>query len=462
MPCSHGGGDDERNRLSKRDFLKAAVAIGGASSVAAASVYTSNSPRKPRQYDPEVFRRTEQAQRQHAWEPFLSPPDSNAGGLPEHHVLLHLEYANEGTPTDEERERVEETFRTLEEAYEWSRLGLLFTASYSQKYFDRFDEDLPDDIDLRYPQEVIDAVDIEQDVAVVAESDDVHIHLTSDHPQAVLKAEQMVRGTADTANGVDVTTDISDVFEVVDRRTGFTDMRSGGLRKSGYEISKPHHKFGEDVPGENPVPEDAPVFFGFKSLFSDSQPHEDHVTITDSDNPFSGGTTMQVSLIKDDIKGWYDDHDHQDQVNRMYSPHHKSEETGPHGRDLSPASGTEETPMISLAEKVESDSEKGVVGHAQKVARSRDPLPPVMRRDFPSTHENHPHLQFVSLQKATGDFVKMRKHMSFIDPDGDEDAADELPLEDHGILNYIDVVSRGMYLLPPRRHRALPRPQPVE
>lgn len=460
MPCSHGGGDEDPNRLSKRDFLKAAVAIGGASATAAASVHTDTTPRKPREYASDVFMRDADAQRQHAWEAFLSPPDSHATGKPEHHLMLHLDYANEGTPTDDERERVETVFKTFEEAYEWSRLGLIFTVSYSRNYFGRFDEDLPEGVDLWYPEDVIDEVDIAKD-DVTADQDDVHIHLTSDHPKAVLNAEQVIRGNADTANGVEVPVNIGDVFEVADRRTGFVDQRVGGIRESDYGTSVPHFRFGKDVPGENPVPRDAPVFFGFKSIFEDSQPHEDHVTITDQENPFSGGTILQASILEDNVKGWYEDHDHDAQVERMFSPHHTSEDTGPHGRDLTPRSGTEEEPMVNLAARVEDDAkEDGVVGHAQKLARTRDPLPPMLRRDFPSTMENKPHTQFISVQRRSEDFVEVRKAMSFVDTEGDVDAADELPLTDHGILEYISVLNRGMYLMPPRRHRSLPTPRP--
>ena len=461
MPCSHSGGGD-KDRLSKRDFMKAAVAIGGASSVAAVSAHTDQSPRKPRDYAPWEFERTDAAERQHAWVEFLRTSGNGIRALPEHHVFLHLDYAKEGTPSESDRQELAATLETFERAYEWSNHGLLFTVSYSQRYFDRFDEDLPEQIDLRYPEEVIEEADLQKDREdAVAEDDDVHVHLTSDHPQAVLRAEQALLGEGDTVNGVDVETDMSGIFEVSHRRTGFVDQRVGGIRKSNWGKSKPHNRFEEDVPGENPVPRDAPVFFGFKSLFTDSQPHQDHVTFTDEENPFEGGTIVQASLIKDDIKAWYDDHEHEDQIHRMYSPHHTPEETGKHGRNLPPRSGTEDEPMISLARKAGEDSEqKGVVGHAQKLARARDPLPPLLRRDVPSTHENHPHLQFVSLQKSVEDFITVRQHMSFIDPEGDQRAEEELPLEDHGILGYLETKRRGTYLMPPRDVRAFPRPNP--
>lgn len=460
MPCGRGNRNRDRASVSKRDFVIAAVSIGGASAVSALNVRYDRQPAKPRDEPEWRYHKTEDAQRQHGWAEFTDSDDAGMAIMPEHHVLLHLEYQGDGTPTEAERETVEEALQVLDDAYRWSNDGLLYTISYSQRYFDRYDEDLPDGTDLWYPEDVIEAADIDQDEEIVAESDDAHVHLASDNPRAVAGAEAALRGEVETANEVDVTASLDDVFEFVDRRTGFVDQRKGLLRKVGMGTSKPHERFGEDVDGENPVPEDAPVFFGFKSVFPDSQPHEDHVTITNPENPFADGTIQQVSLVEDHIEEWYDENDHQEQVHRMYSPHHSSEETGPHGRDLGPRSGTTDDSMVNIAHKTEADSEEGVVGHAQKLARARDPIPPVLRRDFPSTDGGKPHLQFISYQRTTTNFVDVRKRMSFVDPESDADAADELPLEDHGILNYMDVQRRGVYLVPPRRHRALPQPRP--
>ena len=84
-----------------------------------------------------------------------------------------------------------------------------------------------------------------------------------------------------------------------------------------------------EIGGKNPINEDAPVWFGFKSLFNDSQPSEDHIAISDSDHPLYGATTEQVSVIRDNgIKEWYTQNSHEDRVARVYSPHHTSEEAG--------------------------------------------------------------------------------------------------------------------------------------
>lgn len=117
--------------------------------------------------------------------------------------------------------------------------------------------------------------------------------------------------------------------------------------------------------------------------------------------------------------------------------------------------------MDEIATRTEEDAgETGVVGHAQKLARARDPLPPLLRRDFPSTDEQHPHTQFISLQRTTDDFIQVRKAMSFIDQEEDHPAEAAVPLKNHGIQGFFRVVRRGTYLIPPRQLRALPEANP--
>lgn len=443
MPCEHAQQNKKEERLDRRDFMKAAVAIGGVSAASAIASRMDGGP--PTGTD----NHGTLPDRQYAWDEYVPLNNIGLPKGPHHRVLLHLNYASNGTPTAAERSEVEQAFRVLERAFEWSNEGLLFTVGYSQAYFNRYNAELPEDTGLLAPETVIDEVDIEHSGEVTPELDDAHIHLASDNPQAVTEADAALRGKVDRVNGVKVTDDLTSVFNITDRRTGYVGA------------PHPHENFGEDVAGENPVDEDAPVLFGFKSLYRDSQPNEDHVAISDPDHPFVDATTEHVSLLQDSVHDWYDEYGHENRVKRMYSPHHSSEETGQHGRELGQRSGTDEENMIELADRTEEDArEQAIVGHAQKMARARDPLPPLLRRDFPSTNSGHPHTQFVCLQRRIDDFIKVRELMSFIDPDGDENASEKIPLENHGIQAFIKVLRRGDYLIPSRNLRALPPAQP--
>lgn len=151
----------------------------------------------------------------------------------------------------------------------------------------------------------------------------------------------------------------------------------------------------------------------------------------------------------------------------MYSPHHTSEDTGQHGRELADSggtSGTDDESMLEIAAQTEEDAEtKGVVGHAQKLARARDEdgTPPLLRRDFPSTDGNRAHTQFISNQRSIDDFIDVRKAMAFVDREQGR-AESEVPIKDHGIQGYFQVQRRGTFLVPPRSLRALPPADPNE
>lgn len=454
MPCPHrrSSGDEDQG-IDRRDFMKAAVAIGGVSALATAKARMDDGPDGP---PVGTADHDSLPTRQYAWNEFCATNEvTEQAKTPEHHLQFMLDYAGDGTPTDDERDRVEAALRTLERAYDWSNEGLLFTVGYSGAYFDRFDEDLPEGTGLRPPEEVIEESDIERSGKIEVDDYDAHMHLASDNAVVLLEAEQALFGNVKEANGVAVEETFEGVFEKRDRRTGF--------------INEPHDQWEEDIGGKNPVGEDADVWFGFKSLFKDSQPSEDRVAIDGSDNPFADGTTEQVSLLRDDgIKEWYDRNSHEERAARMYSPHHSSEDTGQHGRELGETSGTDALPMSDprsdddIARRTRSDAEeKGVVGHAQKLARARDEdgTPPLLRRDFPSTDGNRAHTQFISNQRTIDEFIRVRKAMAFVDSEEGR-AESEVPIKDHGIQGYLQVQSRGTFLVPPRSLRALPPANP--
>jgi len=105
------------------------------------------------------------------------------------------------------------------------------------------------------------------------------------------------------------------------------------------------------------------------------------------------------------------------------------------------------------------DADSGVVGHAQKSARAReDGEPLILRRDFDSTDDDQATVHFLSLQEGISDFVTTRSMMNGTDL-AEEGAIGQRT--NNGILQYMTVVRRGNYVVPPRAHRALPEPDPA-
>jgi hypothetical protein len=412
--------------VSRRAFLKSAVAIGGASALAAC-VDREDADIPAGVDDPASL-----PERQHAWNDALSRDDAGNALPPRHHALVHLDL--DGEPTDEARETVETALRALERAYERSNDGLLFTLGYSPAYFQRFDAELPDAVDLPEPRPLSDLEDPALD------DPDVLLHLASDHASAVLEAEEAMRGNRDTANGVDVDAALTEVFSVADRRSGFV---GEGLPAENQDTG--------GVPDSEPVPEDAPLYMGFKSDFEKSQATEDRVTI--QSGPFAGGTTQHVSHIDLNLTQWYEQDDRESRVAQMFCPAHA---------DSGAVEGTGEnlgdSPQLGgCGDPVETGSERGVVGHGQKLQRVReDGRPVILRRDFDSTDGGRAGVHFLALQREIADFERTREAMNATDVSG------ETPVgrtQNNGIRQYLSVTHRGNYLLPPRSKRALPTPE---
>ena len=314
MGCPvHRSSEDDEGGVDRREFMKAALVIGGTGALAAAKARAGSGDGK---LAPSGTSDTSSLpDRQYAWDDFVPTNElTGKAKTPAHHLQLMLDYTGDGTPSEGDREQVEAALQVLERAFEWSDEGLLFTIGYSNRYFDRFDADLPEGTGMRPPEDVIEESDINRSGKIEADHYDAHVHLASAHAPVLLEAEQALRGNVDEANGEPVDATFEGVFEVTDRRTGF--------------IGNPHEEWEENLNGTNPIPEGASVWFGYKSLFSDSQPSEDVVAISDEGHPFYDGTTEQVSLLLDNgIKGWHENLDHEEQVARMYSPHHTPEES---------------------------------------------------------------------------------------------------------------------------------------
>jgi len=345
-----------------------------------------------------------------------------------------LDYADEGTPSSDEREQVESALSSLERAYQRGNDGLLLTVGYSPAYFERFEQELPDSVGLEEPEALTPLEEPELD------RPDAIVHLASDYPSVALAAEEALLGEQQSANGVEMEADVSDVFERADRRTGFI---GEGLPAENQDV--------RGIPDSEPVPEESPLYMGFKSGFEKNQASEDRVTI--QEGPFAGGTTQHVSKIRLHLDQWYEQDSREQRVAKMFCPAHAEEgKVEGVGDNLGTDSGIDE-----CAEDVEATAQdEGVVGHSQKAARAReDDSPIILRRDFDSTDDGAAGTHFLSLHRSIGDFVDTREAMTGIDVAENSAVGSQL---NNGILQYMSVLRRGNYLLPPRSKRALPAP----
>ena len=417
--------------ISRRAFVKSAVAIGGSAALSAClgregdDGGTLDLPTG----DPSTV-----PARQHAWNDTLTRDDHGNHIPPRHHVFAMFDY--DGDP-ERDRKQVSEALRSLERAYAWQPEGLFFTVGYSPAYFERFERTLPDSVDLPAPQALAPFEDPDPDTA------DMVVHLASNYGSVVLGAEEALRGATDELNGTS-TTALPDSFSRAERRTGFIGT---GLPADNQDV--------QGIPDSDPVPEDAPMYMGFESGFEKSQASEDRVTI--DSGPFAGGTTQQASVIRLDLTQWYEQNDDYAREAEMFCPFHAEEDiVEGTGENLGNSNQIEAHGCPAHASE---DAESGVVGHAQKAARARDEDGPIiLRRDFDSTDNDQATVHFVSLQEAIGDFIATRSLMNGTDL-ADEGAVRQR--SNNGILQYMTVESRGNYLVPPREYRALPTPRPA-
>jgi len=423
MSDSHG--------IDRRAFVKSAVAIGGGAALSAcldrgAALDVSRGPEEPTAALPE---------RQHAWNAALPTTDEGNNHHPRHRVLLALDYGD-GTPTDDERATVEAALTGVERAYERSASGLLLTISYSPYYFQRFDDSLPESIDLPEPRALSSFEDPD------ADDTDAILHLASDHGEVVIGAEEALKGELDELNGVSQPdSSLTDVLSVRERRTGFI---GDGLPAENQDV--------DGVPDDEPVPEDAPLYMGFESAFEGNQPSEDRVTI--QEGPFAGATTQQLSTLTLNLKQWYEQDSRDQRVSKMFCPHHAANDVVEGtGENL----GTDPQ-LDDCGDPMETARNEGVVGHGQKMAEVReDDQPIILRRDFDSTDQNRAGVHFLSLQRAITDFVDTREAMNGEEIEGNSAVGQRT---NNGILQYIDTVRRGNFLVPPRSLRALPPANP--
>ena len=422
--------------LPRRQFLRAAVAVGGAGALAACQERTDDD-RVPAG-DPDS-----KPARQHAWRDHVPHDDSGNSLLPEHQVLLYVDFDGDGPPGANARETLETALSTLDRAYEWSADGLLHTVAYSPSYFDRFDTDLPPSVDLPAPRALSDFEDPTFD------TQDAVVHLGSNRADVVLEADEALTGERESANGEPVDARLTDVATVDSRRTGFV---GAGLPAE--------HQDAAGVPDSNPVPEASPLFMGFKAGFVGNQATEDYVTI--DEGPFADGTTKVIANLRQRLDDWYGEQDFPQRVAELFSPGHAENDlVDGVGANLGDDSGIDQ-----FLDDIEAQARAtGRVGHAQKAARANrdDDNVRLLRRHFESTDDigsdqSVASLHFPSLQRHISEFEAVREAMNGADITTATPAVRQRV--NNGILEYIFVRRRGNFLVPPRRHRALPTPRP--
>lgn len=421
--------------VGRREFLKAAVAVGSAGALSACVDLLGD----PVPEGPEDLATL--PERQFAWNERVRHDEHGNEQLPRHQVLLYFTYRGNGTPSDDERQQVERAFRSLERAYERSHEGLLWSVAYSPSYFDRYDEALPNDLDLPENRALspFETPDFDDQDALV--------HLASDRADVVVEAGRALRGERAEANGREMDATLDGVFEIAsdeDRRTGF--VGPGMPRKHGDEV--------DGIPEDNPIPEASPLFMGFTAGFAGNQATEDYVAL--DSGPFADGTTKHVSNIRQRLDDWYGEQDFDERVMEMFSPRH-AEEGWVEG--VGDNLGANSKVDATLADIGEQARKFGRVGHAQKAARAnRDDEGNVrlLRRHFESTDDNHASLHFPSLQTGIGEFEAVRSAMNGADLTGETPTIRQRV--NNGILEYIFTRQRGNWLVPPRSTRALPTP----
>lgn len=425
--------------ISRRDFVKAAVAIGGSSALSAClareqsgreTTPTAEDAEFPRGSDPSTKPR-----RQHEWNDYLVRNAHGNTVLPEHQLLLCLEYEGSTPPTDAEREQVRAAMGTIDRAVQWGtggregasiNDGLLTMLGYSPRYFERFGGG---DVEgLTPPDEVLSAVG--EDPAK-ADDHDALLILSSDFGSLLLAAEEALVGERETINGVEMDATFDGVLSVAERRSG--------VAGKGVVAEKL---------GRDDVPEDAPLSMGYRSGFADNQASEGRVTV--EGGPLAGGTVLANSRLHIDLDRWYDQRT-EERAAEMFCPAHDTEEVGDTAEALGNSSRIAPEDVDGIDEHAE---EYDRVGHAQKVARARDDgfAPRMLRRtegvatDVPEGTD----FNFVSVQNHMDAFVEARKAMNRSEYDHDVEA------EDHGIVDYLETRARATYFVPPRDRRALP------
>jgi hypothetical protein len=359
-------------------------------------------------------------ERQYAWDATLAR-DSSSNPIPPRYDRLLL-FDVEGSPTPAAARMLEAALRTLERAYRWGPSGLLFTAGWAPSYFEHA-------LDVASP--IPRAKGLSDFELPEIDDYDLCLHLACDDPLRLIAVEAALRRGV-TLPGADGPLDISRALRWRETRTGFV----------GKGLPAAHQDTGGIPPGK-PVPQDAPLFMGFKSSLRRNQATEQSVAI--ADGAFAEGTTMQVSYMRLRLDSWYEQLEERERVALMYAPQVTPEQVSHFATD---AAGDPEL----LGEAI---TRYSVIGHAQTSARARrGGKPLIIRRDFDTVDGGQAGLHFVSLQRTIEDFVTTRNAMNASSAQLENPAITDTV--NNGINAFMLVLRRANYILPSRAQRSFP------
>jgi hypothetical protein len=244
---------DREREIPRRQFVRSAVAIGGASALAACAEREQSlaETTAPGTVTAQTYPQGDQSvvpDGQHRWSGFLKRDAAGNTVPPQQQLVLGLDYEGSSPPTDDERQAVEDAFDTLTRAFQWGIgtndgatfiRGLLFLIGYAPSYFEQVDAET----DLMTAEELLERAGEDPEKT---DDFDAVVVLTSDVGSVVLAAEEALYGNKDRVNGVEASGSITEAFSVAERRTGFA---------------------GRGIPADKldneEIPEQAPLTMGF-------------------------------------------------------------------------------------------------------------------------------------------------------------------------------------------------------
>jgi dye decolorizing peroxidase len=407
-------------RLTRRRFLVGSAAVGGGAAVGVGLSQALGQSGKPLPAVTLAEARAGLPSRQHAWTATLARDEYGNPVAPRFDRLLFFDV--KGEPTPGYARVLEAALRSLELTYPWRPSGLLFTAGWSPTYFEKR-------LHVRSP--IPHAGPLSDFELPAIDTYDFCLHLACDDESRLADVEAALIHGAPLAGGPGPL-DISRVLTWRETRTGFV----------GAGLPAAHQRVGGIPPG-HPVPKGAPLFMGFRSNLKRNQASEEDVTILSG--PFAGGTTMHVSYMRLRLDSWYRDLTDSERVARMYAPQVSPEQ------------------VKHLTTDAESDPNRvsqaitryGVIGHAQTSAKARrGGKPIILRRDFNTVDGGQAGLHFVAVQRTIEDFVTTRRAMNASSAQLQNPAITSTV--NNGINEFIFVLKRANYILPPRGQRSFP------
>jgi hypothetical protein len=410
------------NPLTRRRFLAGGTALVVSGGAAAAAGCDSSEPTAGRAI-PAVALGAQPVglpSRQFAWTATL-PRDADGNPVAARHDRLLMFDVN-GRPGSDHGRLLEAALRTLERRYRWGPDGLLFATAWGVPYFTRL---------LKRPSPIPAARALSEFELPAIDAYDLCLHLACDDPSRLAEIEDaLVRGQR--LPGADGPLDISSALTWRETRTGFT----------GAGLPAAHQHVG-GIPAGAPVAAAAPLYMGFKSNLKRNQASEEAVTI--ASGPFVGGTTMAVSYMRLRLDSWYGELSPRERVARMYAPQVSVAQAARFTTDAESDPGR----LVQAVDR------HGVIGHAQTSARARrHGKPLILRRDFNTTDGGQAGLHFVSLQRDVADFVRTRTAMNAVSAQLRNPAITDTV--NNGINEFIFIVRRGNYIVPPRSGRSFP------